>query len=125
MGQLPRPIAERMGRMSGMAMRAIIALIDEAPDTFAALVERIGTWDDDPGRTPYPMPRYQFAIKEVLRIVNDAFTAIDERGPCPTKRWRKVLVASSNGSRPRSTARRHWPSWPNSPGHGADGPLRW
>ncbi|WP_329155883.1 hypothetical protein OIU91_41485 (plasmid) [Streptomyces sp. NBC_01456] len=85
MGQLPRPIAERMGRMSGMAMRAIIALIDEAPDTFAALVERIGTWDDDPGRTPYPMPRYQFAIKEVLRIVNDAFTAIDERGPLPNE----------------------------------------
>ncbi|MFF9074604.1 hypothetical protein ACF1A9_20210 [Streptomyces sp. NPDC014872] len=85
MGQLPRPVAERMGRMSGMAMRAVIALIDEAPETFAALVERIGTWDDDPGRTPYPMPRYQFAIKEVLRIVNDAFTAIDERGPLPNE----------------------------------------
>jgi hypothetical protein len=85
MGQLPRPIVERMGRMSGMALRAIIALIDEEPDTFAALVERIGTWDDDPGRTPYPMPRYEFAIKEVLRIVNDAFAAIEERGPLPNE----------------------------------------
>ncbi|MFJ8752110.1 hypothetical protein ACIREO_22680 [Streptomyces sp. NPDC102441] len=85
MDQLPRPIAERMGRMSGMAMRAIIALIDEAPDTFAALVERIGTWDDDPGRTPYSMPRYEFATKEVARIVNDAFTAIEERGPLPNE----------------------------------------
>ncbi|MER7688242.1 hypothetical protein [Streptomyces sp. NPDC097610] len=85
MGQLPRPIVERMGRMSCMAMRAVIALIDEAPDTFAALVERIGTWDDDPGRTPYPMPRYQFAVKEVVRIVNDAFTAIEERGPLPNE----------------------------------------
>lgn len=86
MGQLPRPIAERMGRMSGMAMRAIIALIDEAPDTFAALVERIGTWDDDPGRTPYPMPRYLFATKEAARIVNDSVRAIEERGrPLPNE----------------------------------------
>lgn len=86
MGQLPRPIAERMGRMSGMAMRAIIALIDEAPDTFAALVERIGTWDDDPDRTPHPVPRYAFAAKEAARIVNDAFTAIEERGrPLPNE----------------------------------------
>lgn len=85
MGQLPRPIVERMGRMSGMAMRAIIALIDEEPDTFAALVERIGTWDDDPGRAPYPMARYEFPIKEVLRIVNDCFTAIEERGPLPNE----------------------------------------
>ncbi|MFD5029994.1 hypothetical protein ACFWM0_06145 [Streptomyces sp. NPDC058405] len=85
MGQLPRPIAERMGRMSGMALRAIIALIDEEPDTFAALVKRIGSWDDDPGQAPYPMPRYEFAIKEVLRIVNDAFTAIEERGPLPNE----------------------------------------
>ncbi|WP_158834608.1 hypothetical protein [Streptomyces sp. NRRL S-350] len=85
MGQLPRPIVERMGRMSGMAMRAIIALIDEEPDTFAALVERIGSWDDDPGRAAYPMPRYEFATKEALRIVNDAFTAIEERGPLPNE----------------------------------------
>ncbi|MFD3662818.1 hypothetical protein ACFWVF_19845 [Streptomyces sp. NPDC058659] len=81
MGQLPQPIAERLGRMRGMAMRAIIALIDEEPETFAALVERIGTWDDDPGRTPYPMPRYQFATKEAARIVNDTLTAIEKRGP--------------------------------------------
>ncbi|MFJ4800886.1 hypothetical protein [Streptomyces murinus] len=85
MGQLPQPIAERMGRMSGMAMRAIIALVDEEPDTFAALVERIGTWDDDPGRVPYPMPRYEYPIKEVLRIVNDCFTAIKESGPLPNE----------------------------------------
>ncbi|MFD4528442.1 hypothetical protein ACFWP7_31890 [Streptomyces sp. NPDC058470] len=85
MGQLPQPIVERMGRMSGMALRAIIALVDEQADTFAALVERIGTWDDDPGRTPYPMPRYQFALKEALRIVNDAFTAIEERSPLPNE----------------------------------------
>lgn len=85
MGQLPQPMAERMGRMSGMALRAIIALVDEQADTFAALVERIGTWDDDPGRTPYPMPRYLFALKEALRIVNDAFTAIEERSPLPNE----------------------------------------
>jgi hypothetical protein len=28
-------------------MRSVIALMDEQPDTYAALVERIGTWDDD------------------------------------------------------------------------------
>lgn len=85
MGQLPGPMAERMGRMSGMAMRAIIALIDEEPDTFAALVERVGSWDDDPGRAPYPLPRYEFATKEAARIVNDAFTAIEERRPLPNE----------------------------------------
>lgn len=77
MGQLPQPMVERTGRMSGMALRSIIALVDEAPDTFAALVERIGTWDDDPGRTPYPLPRWEFPTQEALRIVNDAVTAID------------------------------------------------
>lgn len=86
MGQLPQPIVERMGRMSGMALRSIIALIDGAPDTFAALVDRIGTWDDDPGRLPYTLPRYQFHVKEALRIVNDALTAIEERfGPLPNE----------------------------------------
>ncbi|MFD8609711.1 hypothetical protein ACFV09_12605 [Streptomyces sp. NPDC059631] len=85
MGQLPRPITERRGRMSGMAMRAIIALIDEEPDTFAALVERVGSWDDDPGRTAYPLPRYEFALQEAARIVNDAFTAIEERKPLPNE----------------------------------------
>ncbi|QFQ97300.1 hypothetical protein F9278_15015 [Streptomyces phaeolivaceus] len=85
MEQLPRPMVERIGRMSGMALRSIIALIDEQPDTFAALVERIGTWDDDPGRTPMPLPRYQFAIREALRIVNDALTAIEERSPLPNE----------------------------------------
>ncbi|MFJ9841796.1 hypothetical protein ACIRYZ_15245 [Kitasatospora sp. NPDC101155] len=85
MNQLPRPLVERMGRMSGMALRGIFALVDEQPDTFAALVERIGTWDDDPGRPPYPRPRYQFAVTEVLRIINDAFTAIEEVGPLPNE----------------------------------------
>ena len=80
MSQLPQPMMERNGRMSGMAMRSIIALVDEAPDSFAALVDRIGTWDDEPGHGPYPLPRYQFALQEVLRVVNDAFTALDERG---------------------------------------------
>ncbi|MFE2104524.1 hypothetical protein ACFXAF_01420 [Kitasatospora sp. NPDC059463] len=81
MSQLPRPLVERMGRMSGMALRGVIALVDEEPDTFAALVDRIGTWDDDPGRTPYPRPRYQFAVTEALRVVNNGFTAIEEHGP--------------------------------------------
>ncbi|WP_019062448.1 hypothetical protein [Streptomyces prunicolor] len=85
MSQLPQPIVERMGRMSGMAMRSIIALMDEQPDTYAALVERIGTWDDDPGRTPYPRPRYEFALQEALRIVGDAMTAISERSPLPNE----------------------------------------
>ncbi|WP_143659652.1 hypothetical protein [Streptomyces sp. MP131-18] len=70
-----------MGRMSGMALRGVIALIDGAPDTFAALVERIGTWDDDPGRVPYPMPRYRFPTQEVLRIVNDFFSVVEKAGP--------------------------------------------
>jgi hypothetical protein len=47
LSQLPQLNVERIGRMSGMAMRSVIALMDEQPDTYAALVERIGTWDDD------------------------------------------------------------------------------
>jgi hypothetical protein len=31
------------------------------------------------------MPRYQFAIKEVLRIVNDCFSAIEKRSPLPNE----------------------------------------
>jgi len=79
MGGLPQPIMERMGRMSGMALRSVIALIDEEPGTFAALVERIGTWDDEPGRVPYPLPRYEFPIQEALRIVGEAVTAIEQK----------------------------------------------
>lgn len=94
MGGLPRPVVERMGRMSGMALRAVVALVDEQADTFAALVKRIGTWDDEPGRTPYPETRrYEFALKEILRIVHDTFTVIEERAPLPNE----VVVEGARG----------------------------
>ncbi|MGK4581763.1 hypothetical protein [Kitasatospora sp. HPMI-4] len=85
LGQLPRPLVERMGRMSGMALRGVIALVDDEPETFAALVERIGTWDDDPGRFPYPGPRYKFAITETLRLFNDAIGIVERNGPIPNE----------------------------------------
>ncbi|WP_416971656.1 hypothetical protein [Streptomyces sp. 4F14] len=86
LGGMPQPIVERMGRMRGMALRSVIALIDEAPDTFAALVERIGTWDDDPGRTPYPLPRYSFATEQALQFFRDAVTVIERKtGPLPNE----------------------------------------
>jgi hypothetical protein len=82
MDGLPPGIAERTGRMSAMALRGIIALTDKEPDTFAALVERIGTWDDDPGRIPYPLPRYEYPTQETLRIAGDVARTIMERhGP--------------------------------------------
>ncbi|WP_394426447.1 hypothetical protein [Streptomyces sp. SGAir0957] len=60
--------------------------MDEEPATFAALVERIGTWDDEPGRIPYPLPRYEFPVKECLRITSEPLTAIEERhGPLPNE----------------------------------------
>jgi hypothetical protein len=76
MGGLPPGIAERTGRMSAMALRSVIALADKEPDTFAALVERIGSWDDDPGRIPYPLPRYEYPTQEALRIAGDVARTI-------------------------------------------------
>ncbi|MFF4534115.1 hypothetical protein ACFY1P_33200 [Streptomyces sp. NPDC001407] len=80
MGAMPPQMVERMGRMTGMAQRVVIAFIDGEPDVLAALVDRIGTWDDDPGRTPYPMPRFQFAIKQVVDLVNTYFHVAETTG---------------------------------------------
>ncbi|MER5781263.1 hypothetical protein ABT104_05970 [Streptomyces mobaraensis] len=79
-GAMPPQIVERMGRMTGMALRAVIAYIDGEPDTLAALVDRIGTWDDDPGRAPYPGLRYQFALKQVLELVNTYLNVTETTG---------------------------------------------
>ncbi|ONK13158.1 hypothetical protein [Streptomyces sp. MP131-18] len=68
---MPPAMRERTGRMVGMVLRTVIAYLDGEAATLAALITRIGTWDDDPGREPYPLPRYQFATQQVVSIVND------------------------------------------------------
>jgi hypothetical protein len=75
---IPAWMTERNGRMSGMAMRLILAYIDGQPETVAALVERIGTWDDDPGRHPYPLPRYEFPAQEAARTLGTMMRGIEQ-----------------------------------------------
>jgi hypothetical protein len=75
---MPPAMVERMGRMSALARRGILALVDAEPQTLSAVVDRIGTWDDDPGRGGYPMPRFQFPAKQALTVANDFFRLADE-----------------------------------------------
>ncbi|MEU4586590.1 hypothetical protein AB0F92_31720 [Kitasatospora aureofaciens] len=51
----------------------MLAYIDGDQDTLAAIVDRIGTWDDEPGRQPYPLPRYQHAAKTAMQLANTFF----------------------------------------------------
>lgn len=75
---IPAWMKERNGRMSGMAVRLILAYVDGQPETVAALVERIATWDDDPGRHPYPLSRYEFPAKEAARTLGNLMRGIEQ-----------------------------------------------
>jgi hypothetical protein len=69
--EMPAELAERTGRMYALSRRAVLAYIDEDPETLAAVISRIATWDDDPGRIPYPLPRFQYAGQQTLALAND------------------------------------------------------
>ncbi|MEU4113356.1 hypothetical protein AB0F71_02495 [Kitasatospora sp. NPDC028055] len=73
MDKLPAHIVERTGRMYALARRAVLALIDGDADTLAAVVDRIGSWDDDPGRDPYPDPPFKYPASEALSLANEFF----------------------------------------------------
>lgn len=71
MDEMPADFVERTGRMHALSRRAILAYIDGDRDTLAAVIDRVATWDDDPGRSPYPMPRFQYANQQALAHGND------------------------------------------------------
>ncbi|MGW7008625.1 hypothetical protein ACWGCW_39065 [Streptomyces sp. NPDC054933] len=75
---VPSQIVERMGRMSGLAYRIVLGYIDGEPETVLASIERVGTWDDDAGRPPWPRLRYEFAVKEALLLLDMALEGIKE-----------------------------------------------
>ncbi|NGO67078.1 hypothetical protein G5C65_01590 [Streptomyces sp. SB3404] len=78
--QMPDEVAERIGRMRALARRAILALIDGDRETLAAVVNRIATYDDDPGRRPYPQPRFRLASREALKLTNAYFYQAETHG---------------------------------------------
>lgn len=75
---LPAWMNERNGRMSAMAVRLILAYIDGEPEAVTALVERIGTWDEDPGRHPFSLPRFEFPAKEAARTLGTVMRGIEQ-----------------------------------------------
>ncbi|MFI2204693.1 hypothetical protein ACH47Z_28675 [Streptomyces sp. NPDC020192] len=77
---LPPSAAERMGQMESLSHRAVLAFVDGDRDELAGTVEKIARWDDEPGRPPYPLPRFDFAVKRVLDAVNTLLDVHDRVG---------------------------------------------
>lgn len=78
--ELPAEVVERTGRMHALSRRAVLAFIDGDAPALAAVVDRIATWDDDPGRPDYPMPRFQFASRQALALTNAYFYLAETHG---------------------------------------------
>lgn len=74
------PFRERIYRMDALARRAVLAFINGDARTLGAVIERVRTWDDDPGRQPYELPRFQCVNKRALQVANDFFQVGDEHG---------------------------------------------
>lgn len=70
MDELPADVVERTGRMHALSRRAVLAYIDEDADTLAAVIDRVATWDDDPGRAPYPLARFEYTNQQALAFSN-------------------------------------------------------
>lgn len=70
MDELPADVVERTGRMYAFSRRAILAYIDRDAETLAAVIDRVATWDDDPGRTPPPQFRFEFPNQQALDFAN-------------------------------------------------------
>ena len=70
MDELPADVVERTGRMYALSRRAVLAYIDGDAETLAAVIDRVATWDDDPGRTPYPMSRFEYPNQQALAFGN-------------------------------------------------------
>lgn len=76
---MPSGVIHRNLAMEALARRAVLAYLDADPDTLAAVVERVGTWDDVPRERPYPvsLPRYRFAAQRALGVANEAYAVAD------------------------------------------------
>ncbi|MFI6283098.1 hypothetical protein [Streptomyces sp. NPDC050988] len=70
MDELPADMVERTGRMYALSRRAILAYIDRDAETLAAVIDRVATWDDDPGRMPSPQFRFEFPNQQALAFAN-------------------------------------------------------
>ncbi|MFI7337091.1 hypothetical protein ACIBUY_04025 [Streptomyces sp. NPDC050085] len=71
MDALPDGAVERTGRMHAFARRAVLAYMDKDAPTLAAVVERIATWDSEPGHIKYPDPAFKFPAQQALRHAAD------------------------------------------------------
>lgn len=76
---MPPGVIHRNLAMEALARRAVLAYLDADPDTLAAVIERVGTWDDAPREKPYPasLPRYRFAAQRALGVANEAYAVAD------------------------------------------------
>ncbi|MER7408120.1 hypothetical protein ABT373_38095 [Streptomyces sp. NPDC000070] len=70
MDEMPADMVERTGRMYALSRRAILAYIDRDAETLAAVIDRVATWDDDPGRTPSPQFRFEYPNQQALAFAN-------------------------------------------------------
>lgn len=79
---IPAGNFHRNAIMEALARRAVLAYLDAQPDTLAAVIERVGTWDDSPREFRYPenLPRYRFAAQRALTMINQAFMVADQGG---------------------------------------------
>ncbi|MEY9839549.1 hypothetical protein [Streptacidiphilus sp. EB103A] len=80
MEHLPPQMVERTGRMYALALRAVLAFIDGERPALAAVLARIQSWDDDPGRLPYSLPRFQFPCEQVMAKANAYFYRAELHG---------------------------------------------
>lgn len=76
---MPPGVIHRNLAMEALARRAVLAYLDADPDTLAAVLERVGTWDDVPRERPYPasLPRYRFAAQRALGVANEAYAVAE------------------------------------------------
>lgn len=64
----PDGVIERVAVMSALAWRAVLAYLDRDAQSLAAVIERVGTWDDYPRKYPFPAaaPRFKNAVTAAM-----------------------------------------------------------
>lgn len=78
---LPPGTAERMGQMMSLGHQAVLAFVDGNRTELADTIEKIAHWDDGAGGTPYTLPRFDFAVKQVLDTVNTLLDLVESHEP--------------------------------------------
>jgi hypothetical protein len=88
--------------------QAVLAFVDGDRAELAGTIEKIARWDDE-GRTPYPLPRFDFAVNRVLDTVNtllDLMESHERVGGVDN-----TALATGRGSSSSSTPRRSTRNW--------------